>query len=297
MALPRHIFAPAFRHQKLSVFFAGLVCIVVYVATFATAAEATLSALTMTWDKGVEARMTVEIPHAGDEASQAQSDKVQQAVALLRAMPELATVTPVPDEETIALLKPWIDNPEVLKAIPVPSLIDITRKEGVSLTPADVLAKLKPVAEDARVDEHAAWLSDAQHLVRGLSIMAFLMIGLTAVTLVIAVSLVCRAIMATEKDTITLLHTMGAEDRDIARHFQFHARRLAAPAAWLGFGLALLSSAILLFFLRHIASAASLQPMHWLVLAVMTLLVPVLAVWIAAFSARLSTLKLLHALP
>ncbi len=297
MALPRHIFAPAFRHQRLGWLFAALIGILVYVASFAMAAEATLSAITFTWDKGMETRMTVEIPAVNDESSVSQADRVRQVTSILRAMPEVTSVTPVADEETARLLKPWISSPELLKALPMPSLIDIERKAGSSLTANAVEDLLKNTISDTHVDDHAAWLADMSHLVTGLAAIAGLMIFLTGVTLIIAVNLMCRAIMATERDTLALLHSMGAEDDDIARNFQFHAYRLAGKAAWPGFAFALLSAGILLFFLRHFANPESLRLLHWIGLGAAVFLVPLVAIWIAAVSARLSTLKLLRAMP
>lgn len=297
MALPRHIFAPAFRHQKLSWLFACLVGIMVYVATFSMATEATLSAITFTWDKGMEARMTVSIPAVSDEASRTQADRLQQAVSILRGMPDITRVTLVSDEETTRLLRPWISEPALLKAISVPSLIDIERKTASTITASDIQSRLKNTIHDVRVDDHAVWLTDMKNLVRGLSAIAGLMIILTGITLIIAVSLICRAIMATEHETISLLHIMGAEDNDIAEHFQFHAARLAWPASWIGFVAAMVSVAILLFFLRHFADPAMLQPLHWMGLIITALLVPLIAIWMTAFTARISTLKLLHLSP
>ncbi len=297
MALPRSVFSPAFRYQHLSWFFVALVGIMVYVATFATAAEATLSAITLTWDTGVESRLTIEIPAVEDEANMPQIERVRQTLAILKAQPDIALVMPLPDDEAARLLKPWISQPELLKAIALPTLIDVERKTGSSLTAATLQDKLKNVAEDIHVDDHAAWLADMNHLVNGLALMAGLMILLTAVTLIIAVSLICRAIMATEHDTIALLHIIGADDDAIAKTFQYHARRLAGRASMVGFILALISVGILLFFLRRFADPALLQPMHWAGLAASVLVVPLAAIAMAALSARLSALKLLRSMP
>lgn len=297
MALPRSLFAPSFRYQHLSWFFVALVGIMVYVATFATATEATLSAITMTWNIGAQSRLTVEIPATEDEATQSQADRVKQALDILHAMPGLKQVTPLPDDEAAKLLKPWINQPELLKAIALPTLIDVERKSDSDVNAAIIQEKLKPVADDIRVDDHASWLADIKHLVNGLAVMAGLMIILTAITLIIAISLICRAIMATERETISLLHIIGAEDDVIAKNFQFHAQRLAGRAAWASFALALLSVAVLLFFLRRFADLTLLQPLHWAGLGLSILIVPLAAIAIAAFSARLSALKLLRAMP
>src|SRR5271154_7021430 len=117
MPLPRHVFAPAFRHRRLGWFFALLVGIMVYLASFATAAEATLSMMTVTWDRDMESRLTVEIPAVDDEASTPQPERVAQVLAVLRAMPGVERATPLSEDETARLLKPWIKQPELLKEL------------------------------------------------------------------------------------------------------------------------------------------------------------------------------------
>lgn len=297
MALPRTLFAPAFRYQYLRWFFAALVGIMVYVATFATATEATLSALTLTWDMKAQSQLTVEIPPIGDEAAQSQEERVQQALALLRPIPGIKSATALPEEETRQLLKPWIDQPELLKLLTLPTLIDIERDNASNPTAADIHDRLKSVSRDIRVDDHSSWLTDMRHLVHGLFAIAGVIIFLSGLTLVISVTLVCRAIMATEHETISLLHMMGAEDNLIARTFQRHSIALSQRAAWVGFALALLSAGILLFFFRHFADIGALQLTHWLGIVLFLLLVPLAAITLAAVSARLSVLRILRAMP
>ena len=297
MSIPTKLFAPSFRHQKLGWFLAIMVGIMVYVATFAMSAEATLSAITFTWDRGMQSRMTIEIPATDDESSTPQTDRVAQVMNVLHAMPQVAVALPLPDDEAIRLLKPWINQPELLKALPVPILIDVERREDSTLSAEDLRQQLKSIVKDIRVDDHTSWLSDLNHLVRGLTVIAGLVILLTGITLVIAVSLICHAIMATEQDTMSLLHVLGASDSDIAHHFQKHTQRLSTPASLAGFGLAMISTALLLFFLRHLADPSMLEWSHWMVLGLMTLLVPVLAIFIATTAARVSVLKLLNSMP
>jgi cell division transport system permease protein len=297
MPLPRHLFVSAFRHQRMGWFFALLVGIMVYVATFAMAAEATLSAITFRWDQGMENRMTVEIPLATDESSTPQTERVREVLSVLHIMPDIATITVIPDNETEKLLKPWIKQPDLLKVLPVPTLIDIERKGDSRLTSTEVEDHVKAVIKGAQVDSHATWIGDMRHLIYGLTAIAALMILLTGAALIIAVSLLCRAIMATECDTVSLLHIMGAEDIDIARHFQSIAQHLSWPASFVGFSLALLSLGILLYFLRHFADPALLSPFHWTALGIATGMVPVMATGIAALSARTAALTLLQTMP
>jgi cell division transport system permease protein len=153
------LFAPAFRHQKLGWLFAGIVAIMVYIATFAMAAEASLSSISLSRNQGVADRLTVEIPAVGDEATTPQDERVKQAVAVLRAVPGVVEVRPVPEEETERLLQPWISDPDMLKKLPLPALIDVGRRAGSPVTAEMLQEKLANVVSDARVDDHAAWLA------------------------------------------------------------------------------------------------------------------------------------------
>jgi cell division transport system permease protein len=297
MPLPAHVFAPAFRHRRLGWLFALLVAMMVYLASFATAAEATLSALTFTWDKDMESRLTVEIPPADAQSAIPQSERVQKVVTALEGLPGVDSVTVVPDEETVRLLRPWIAQPELIQALPIPTLVDVTRTSDSHLTADAVQDRLKTLVGGVHVDDHAAWLGDLGNLVHGLSAIAGLIVLLTMLTLIITVSLLCRAVMATEHEAIALLHVMGAEDDDIALHFQFHARRMALPAAIAGFVFALLSLGLMFFFIRHLVDLSALHILHWLGLACAVIAVPLVAVLIAAYTARLSVLRLLHGMP
>lgn len=297
MALPRKFFEPSFRHRRLGTFLSVIVGIMVFMAAFTMAAEATLSAITLAWDQDLKNRLTVEIPAVDDEASTPQTERVKQALAILRAMPTIEKVTAVRDDEAARLLQPWISDADLLKALPVPSLIDIERKSGETLTANDVRQQLKTTLRDIRVDDHAEWLADLARFVDGIAAFGGLMIVLATLTLALAVSLVCRAIMATERETISLLHIMGAEDADIAVHFEHHVRKLSFWAALLGFVPALLGAAALLYFMRNFADPALLQQAHWVLLAGLVSSVPVAAIWISSLSARLSVLRYLHAMP
>ena len=297
MSLPRHFFAPSFRHQQLGRFFALLVGLMVFLASFAMIAETALSLATLTWDQGMSRRLTVEIPAVGDESSMPQTERVRQSLSILRAMKGIISATALPDREAEDLLKPWIDQPELLKALPLPTLIEVARTPDSLLTGEDVRQQIKVAVPDVRVNDHAEWLRDLMRLVQGLAAMGGIMIALAALTLVVVVNLLCRTIMASERDTVSLLHIMGASDRDIAGHFAFHAGRLSAPAAGIGFALAVLAAGGLIYCLRHFADPGVIPITYILGLGLGVGAIPCLAIAIAAWSARLSTLNALMAMP
>jgi cell division transport system permease protein len=297
MSLPRHLFTPAFRVQHLGRSFAAIVGIMVFIASFATAAETVLLTASYLWGQTMETRLTVEIPAVGDEASMPQAERVRQAVSVLRALPDVGMVSPLSDSEVERLLGPWFNKPELLRALPLPTLIDVDRKPGAELSAQKIQAALKNVVSDAKVNDHGAWTRDVWRLVRGLTLLGGLTIALTALTLVIAVSLICRAVIAAEHETISLLHLIGAENKDIARHFQSQASRIAARAAAIGFLFALFLTLGLFFSTRDIMNLSSLEWIHWVSVGIVSLLVPFCATAIATVTARISVMRLIETFP
>ena len=297
MSLPRHLFAPAFRSLHLGRSFAAIVGMMVFIATFATAAEAALLTMGYAWGQTAETRITVEIPAVGDETSTPQAERVKQAMDILRGMPGVGLVIPLSDEDVARLLQPWFSQPELLKTLPLPTLIDVERTTGSTLTADQIQNALKSAVSGVRADDHGAWTQDVWRLLRGLSLLGGLTIALTGLTLIIAVSLICRAVMAAEHETISLLHLLGAEDGDIARHFQMQSERISSRASGTGFAAALAITAGLLFATRHIGDLSSLGFLRWAGLGAATFSIPVCAIAIASATARVSVMRLIKSFP
>ena len=297
MPLPRNLFTPIFRHQHLGRSFAAIVGIMVFIASFATAAESALLTQGYLWGRTVETRITVEIPAVGDETAVPQAERVKQAISVLRGLPDMGLVMPLSDEEVARLLQPWFDQPELLKALPLPTLIDIERKPGATLTTTKIQEALRGAVADARVDDHGAWTQDVWRLVKGLSLLGGVTIILMGLTLIVTVSLICRAVVAAEHDTISLLHLLGAKDIDIARHFQTQAQRLSFRAAGIGFTAAGAIAGCLLFIAHPLAELSTLHIGHWVQLVASVLLIPVGAILLSSLTVRVSVMRLIKSFP
>ncbi len=297
MSLPRHLFTPAFRHQHLGGSFAAIVGIMVFIATFAMAAEAVLLTASYVWEQTAEDRLTVEIPAVGDEASMSQAERIKQATSLLRALPGIKSVETLSTSEVERLLSPWFNKPELLRTLPLPTLIDVERSSDPELTAAKIQAALRNVVSDARVNDHGTWLQDAWRLVRGLTLLGGLTILLTAVTLILSVSLICRAVISAERETISLLHLMGTENIDIARHFETQASRIALRASVIGFLIAFVVTGTLLLSTRELADLSMLNWYHWLSVGGFSLLVPFGATALSTAAAKISVMRLIETFP
>jgi cell division transport system permease protein len=111
------------------------------------------------------------------------------------------------------------------------------------------------------------------------------------------VSFFCRAVMSSESSTVTLLHVMGADDDDIARHFEILARRMATVPALSGFLAAACVTILLAFALQRFSILGPLDITGSFLLGIGVVLVPCLAILIAAATARYSVMAHLRSMP
>jgi cell division transport system permease protein len=293
MSIPANLFATAFREQRLGLMFAVLVAVMVYIASLAVAAEGALALFTSGWSMNVHSRLTVEVPFPEGNAP-SQGKRVKKISDFLQSLPDVAQVSPLSEGDIARLLKPWVVDASALASLPLPTLIDVDVKEGATLDADALRQKLSASISDVRVSSHAEGLEHLVRLVDSFRLLGGLMIALTALILVIAISLICRAAMAVQHDTIELLHFMGATDSDIAKQFLYHARRLSLPASLLGFVLAAATTAVLLTFLRSFWGQPLILGLAWLAPGVMMALVPLAAFFVAHAVARFSVLSLLR---
>ena len=239
---------------------------------------------------------TVQVLEA-DPASRAR--QAGAAAALLRGDSSVAAVRIVPEAELDALLEPWLGSRAGGEAVPVPALIDL-RLDGEAdpRTLARLQAALEKVAPDARIDAQAAWLAPVFDAIESLRWLAAALAVLLAITGAAAVWLASRAALESNRRTVEVVHLLGGTDGQIARIVQ---RAIAIDAAIGGaVGLAIGLAVVLLLRGRFAAlggglgggmgGGAGLEPVDWLILA----LVPVVATGLAVATARVTVLATLR---
>lgn len=218
-----------------------------------------------------------------------------QALQALRAMPGIASMRQVPQEELDTLVSPWLDSSAAGATVPIPALIDVRLSEAA--TPERVTAiqdRLAKVAPSARIDAQANWLRPVFDTIVSLQWLAIALVLLLTGALAAAVLLAARSALGTNRETIEIVHLLGGTDSQIARVFQ---RSIAFDAAGGGAaGLALAMVVILSLGRRFAAlgagmvSSGALIWSDWLLLA----LVPLLATGLAMLTARLTVMHALR---
>jgi cell division transport system permease protein len=237
-------------------------------------------------------RITVQILEADPARRESQAQSVLRS---LEGSPGVRSAVRVEAEEMRRLLEPWLGQLGPDADIPVPALIDVELAGGAA--PQALSRRIQAAAPSARIDDHAASLAPLAKLVDALRLLAvglvLLMAGATAATVVLA----SRAALDTHRETIAVLHLMGATDAQLARLFQ---RRIALDALFggvLGF-----AAALLVLWLvgervsalgSELAGSAGLAPGSWALLASL----PLAGVLLAMAVARWSVMRALRRLP
>ncbi len=174
------------------------------------------------WQGSAAAAMTVQLPAATPDG------RLRQALAALRAMPEVAEARSMDPARLAALLRPWLgDATEATAALPLPVVIELQLRR-LPAGPEPLAARIAAAVPGAAVEAHGVWVARLVALARslqGLALAALLLVaGIGAAVVAVAV----RAGIAARREAIGILHDLGATDADIAGRF---AQRVALLGA------------------------------------------------------------------
>ncbi|MDD3181685.1 MAG: hypothetical protein PHD48_02625 [Alphaproteobacteria bacterium] len=296
MSMPSNLFDTAFRHQRLGLMFSIIMTIMVFLGSLAMAAQATLVRTSLSWEYDLRSRFTIEVPAIPDESKEARLEKAEKIGVVLRDRKEVDSAKIVPAEETAKLLKPWISDPALFAALPLPTLIDVDLKMGRSVDQQGLTVELSKLSEGVVIHSHANWMDRLLGFLTGLGVLAGIMLLLTAVAVVATIGVVCRAAMSVQRDTIELLHFMGATDMSIAQQFQKYIQVLAIPASAIGFALAIITLCCLTLLLGSLGGLSLIATSSWVTVGLVMAAIPVGAIVLAAVTARFSVQRFLRRL-
>lgn len=221
----------------------GLIALVAAAMAFlaVAAAEAGLAAdrIAGTWTGELARVATVSIAAATPKRDEA----MNAALTLLRATPGVAEARALTEEETQALLSPWLGPDADVAALPLPALIDVALAPGAGPDVADLRRKLSLAAPSAVYDDHDAWRAPLADAAEGLRWTAILAVALTIGALAVMVGVATAATLWSGSGVLRTLRLIGAEDGFIARAFERPFSVRAAIGAAVGAAAALLTAA------------------------------------------------------
>ena len=262
-----------------------LVALIAAMALFATCALAgheAVSQLAKRWQQGANAAVTVQIPDPT-------SARMEAALGALRALPAVREAQAVDPGRMAELLRPWLGD---VAGLPLPGVIEL-RLADLTADPVLIGDRVAEAVPGAVTEAHGVFVARLAAVARAVSAAALAALLLVAVVGASVVVLAVRAGIAARRDSVMVLHMLGAADRDIAERFARRTAWLALLGAILGVALAGGLVWALLQLAGPMLPDITPQDLPWLGLAAL----PVSAALIAWATTKASILLWLRRLP
>lgn len=203
-----------------------LVAAMAFLAALALAGALATAMLAQHWQQGAEAELTVQVPTPNDPAASGHGARLAAVMTILQSEPGVLTAKPMSSDDLAALLKPWLGDAGSTLALPLPAVIAVELAPG-SVLPDDLAAKLAAAAPDTALESADVWAARLSALARSLQACAAVMLLLVVGVAVAVVAVATRAGLAARRDSIEIVHGLGATDAYIAGRFARRAMRLA----------------------------------------------------------------------
>nr|WP_314075314.1 FtsX-like permease family protein [uncultured Roseococcus sp.] len=165
------------------------------------------------WQAGASGQLLLQLP------SDADAGAIAERLAQLPGTVEAALV---PEERLRQLMAPWLGE---VPNLPLPRMVAITLRPD-----ADQTSFLEVVQDlpGAQLETQGTAIQQALRLAEVLQALSVAMLAVVGLVGAALVTVATRSGIAARRETILILHELGARDSDIARRF---ARRLAQLCA------------------------------------------------------------------
>lgn len=279
-------------------FLPWLVALMVFLVSIAVAAAFVLDDLARSWDHDVAGTLTVQVTPVGGDGGEALTEsRLKAAADAIRAEPGILTVRPLDKKQTLALLEPWLGSTDVIKDLPLPRLIDVTMQPDALVDLAAMGERLSSEVPGASLDDHRVWLSRLINLSRTVEALAVATVGMIGVVTSATIVYATRTSLAVHRETIEVLHLIGAHDDYIARQFADRAFALGVAGGLMGLGMAVPALTAIGWAARRL-EGGFLPSLSLPLLGYITIgLLPLLAAGLAMLTARLTVHSTLSRMP
>lgn len=282
-----------FDHDATAAFLPAMIAMMVFLATLALSGALVLDNLLDRWNRDIKGTLTVQVVPNANPSSDELGLRIEKTIRILEETPGVIRARSLSDSELAALIEPWLGSTDLIADLPLPHLIDVTISDTEPPNLVALSDRLKKEVAGASVDDHRIWLSRVIRLADGLELLARAVMAMVGLAAAVAVIYATRAGLAIHRQSIEILHLVGARDGYIARQYAKRAFWLGTQGATIGFALA----APVLIGLGAMAknlqggllAEVSLGASHWVVLAA----VPVVATLLAMIAAFLTVLRTL----
>lgn len=268
-----------------------LIAIMVFLTALALAGAVSLSLGAQNMQRQLSRGLTVQIIHGEPQVKAVETAAAAKALRRLKGVESVEVLR----RETIAyVLEPWLGAMAHDADLPVPAIIEVQVAGEALGQVASIKAALAKIAPHARVESQAQWLKPLTGLFQTILSLAIFIVFLTALALIGTVVMATRAALNTHRETIEVMHLMGAEDGQISRMFEW---RVALDAVLGGVIAIVVAAGVLMFVVRGataldsaVFNAGDMSGPIGLVFIIL----PLLAAVIAALTARIAVFRSLR---
>jgi cell division transport system permease protein len=209
----------------------AVIAILTFLAALSAGAAVLAARASEQWRSAVADEMTIQI--RPDSRRDIEAD-IARAVALAQGVDGVVSVRAVPRAESDKLLEPWLGAGLELVELPVPRLIVLKLRPGNGPDLATFGAQLRSEVPSAILDDHRLWVRRLSTMASTIVLSGAAVVLLVLVAAALAVAFATRGAMAGSRDSVEVLHLVGADDAFIAREFQSRFIRLGLRGGAIG---------------------------------------------------------------
>lgn len=282
---PERSLLPGARLRAATPYVIGIMTFAMIVVAAAGLAIANTASLV---GQSIEQRHVVQIPDG-------RGGKLETAVRAATMLDSVRSARPVPEEEMRRTLERWLGPVGVASGLPVPALVHLELEPGAD--PRAVERSIRELLPTARLIAERSAVAPLLDSLRLLQWLALALVLLMAGAMAAAVVLAARGALDTHRQTIEIMHGIGATDDQLAALFQ---RKIALDSA-IG-ALAGGAAAVLVLLVLGVSasgltgSLVGRSPLGTVDLLILAAL-PLAAVAVATIVARRTVLGALRASP
>jgi len=196
-----------------------LVAAMVVLAALGVGGGVAAWSLARQWRQGAGSALMVEVPRPAEKLGD--TTRADKAVKVLAAGTLVESAHLLTQDELTGLLRPWLGGDVGALGLQLPAMIEVHLADGAE--PDQLVAQVAKAVPGTIAEASDDWSARLLALGRSLAACAGVAVVLVLSVAVALVALAASAGLSAQRETIEILHLLGATDGDISNRF---ARRL-----------------------------------------------------------------------
>lgn len=197
-----------------------MIAVTVFLFVLAFAGQMLIQKASDGWSRGISGTMTVQIKPS-DEPLTAEEEnlRVNKVIQYFEKHTAVEKVSLVSDKQMKRLLGPWLGQNVELSTLPLPKLIDVRLKNGMTPDFEAMSTELAQIAPYTSIDNHRVWLSRLLEFAGALRLLAVSVLTLVLLCSAFSIFYATQTSLGLHSRIIEILHIIGATDDYIAKQY------------------------------------------------------------------------------